>query len=103
MRRICILKVTPEPHWQKLWSNRPLERSNKEIRCRTDVVGVFPNRLAAGRLVGVVLAEQHDEWTEGRRCLNIPNTAGWEGHAAAQHAGSRCRNNCNEDDDDYTS
>ena len=78
MRRICILKVTPEPHWQKLWSNRPPERSNEEIRCRTDVVGIFPNRLAAGRLVGVVLAEQHDEWTEGRRCLNIPNTAGCE-------------------------
>ncbi len=72
---VLAFAAFPRAHWRKIWSNNPLERLNKEVKRRSNVVGIFPNDAAAIRLIGAVLADQHDEWAITRRYLSETSMA----------------------------
>ena len=72
---VLAFSAFPRAHWRKIWSNNPLERLNKEVKRRSNVVGIFPNDAAAIRLIGAVLADQHDEWAITRRYLSETSMA----------------------------
>lgn len=81
---VIAFMAFPRPHWQKLHSTNPLERLNKEVKRRADVVGIFPNEASITRLVGAILLEQNDEWQLQHRYMTLETmTALGEGQIPA--------------------
>ena len=72
---VLAYKGFPREHWAKIHSTNPLERLNKEIRRRTNVVGTFPNETAVTRLLGALMLEQNDEWAITRRYMTLKTVA----------------------------
>jgi transposase-like protein len=72
---ILAFSAFPVEHWPKIRSNNPQERLNKEIRRRTDVVGIFPNRQAVTRMLGALRAVMNDEWIVGKRYMGAETLA----------------------------
>lgn len=68
---VLAYKSFPKAHWQQIHSTNPLERLNKEIKRRTNVIGIFPNETAIERLVGALMLEQNDEWAVTRRYMSL--------------------------------
>jgi putative transposase len=72
---VLAFMAFPSEHWRQIYSTNPLERLNKEVKRRTDVVGIFPNHGAVMRLAGAVLMEQDDEWAVGKRYFSQQSMA----------------------------
>jgi transposase-like protein len=72
---VLAYKTFPKVHWQQIHSTNPLERLNKEIKRRTNVIGIFPNEQAIRRLVGALMLEQNDEWAVTRRYMTLETVA----------------------------
>ena len=72
---VLSYKTFPKAHWRQIYSTNPLERRNKEIKRRTNVVGISPNEQAIRRLVGALMLEQIDEWAVSRRYMTLETVA----------------------------
>ncbi len=72
---VLAYKTFPQAHWRQIHSTNPLERLNKEIKRRTNVVGIFPNERAIRRLIGALMLEQNDEWAVTRRYMTLETVA----------------------------